>query len=279
MPYLTRSRVLTQEEARNKSVEEIAHLVRDKYVTYLTELAQQVVEERPEAITILTGHFTVAEARVGTQGFLMNPNEPQVPLPGILYSDPSPWDYVAMGHVHKFQDMHKGEQPPVIYSGSIDRIDFGERLEQKGYVIADVRKGYAAFRPVVLKTRPFLALEIDAGNADDPTQALIAEIAKHPIAGAVVKVNYKVPPDRAALVRMDEVRRALAPVHVLVALSREMPPAEALVRSQAFSDAMTPERALALYLELQPRLFPRKDELLTAARPLFDALEQEEALR
>jgi DNA repair protein SbcD/Mre11 len=278
MPYLTRSRVLTQEEARGKSVEEVAHLIRDKYVTYLAELAQSVAE-RPDAIALLTGHFTVADARVGTQNFLMNPNEPQVSVNGILYSEPSPWDYVAMGHVHKFQDMHKGNQPPVIYCGSIDRIDFGERTEQKGFVIADVRKGHASFAHVPLKTRPFLSLDVDAGNADDPTKAIIEEIGKHPIAGAVVRMTYKVPPDRAALVRMDEVRKALAPAHILVALSREMPPAEALVRSQAFSDAMTPEKALSLYLELQPRLVTRKDELLAAARPLFDALEQEEALR
>jgi exonuclease SbcD len=278
MPYLTRSRVLTQEEARGKSVEEVAHLIRDKYVTYLAELAQQV-NERPDALAILTGHFTVANARVGTQGFLLNPNEPQVPVNEIVYSDPSPWDYVAMGHVHKFQDMHKGNQPPVVYCGSIDRIDFGERMEQKGWVVVDLTKGKAVCEPRVLKTRPFLALEVDAGNTDDPTRAIIEEIGKHPIKGAVVRMTYKVPPDRIALVRMDEVRKALAPAHILVALSREMPPAEALVRSTAFSDAMTPEKALALYLELQPRLVSRKDELLTAARPLFDAMEQEEALR
>jgi exonuclease SbcD len=34
--------------------------------------------------------------------------------------------YVALGHVHKFQDLNKGQQPPVVYSGSMDRINFGE---------------------------------------------------------------------------------------------------------------------------------------------------------
>ena len=90
---------------------------------------------------------------------------------------------------------------------------------------------------------------------------------------------YKVPPERASLVRTDELRKALAGAHLVVALARDMPPAEALIRSRVLTEALTPEKALATYLDLQPRLKPRVGELLAAARPLFDLLEQEEALR
>jgi exonuclease SbcD len=273
MPYLTRSRVLAQEDARNKSVEEVAHLVRDKYAQYINELAEQV-SERPEYIALLTGHFTVADARVGTQGFLLNPNEPQVAVTDVAHP---PFDYAAMGHVHKFQDMNKGEQPPVVYCGSIDRIDFGERGEDKGFVLADVRKGHAEFKHVPLKTRPFLSIDVDAGNAEDPTLVILEALSRHSLSGSVVRLSYRVAPDRAALVRTDEVRKALSAAHLVVALSREMPPAEALIRSQALTEALTPERALELYLDTQPRLANRKDDLLAAARPLFEALAQEEA--
>jgi exonuclease SbcD len=275
MPYLTRSRVLAQDEARNKTVEEVAHLIRDKYVDYIAQLGQECVE-KPDHLALLTGHFTVEDARVGVQGFLMNPNEPKVPVGSVALPV---FDYVAMGHVHKMQDMHKGVQPPVVYPGSIDRIDFGERADSKGFVLAEVRKAHTDWHHVPIKTRPFLSIEIDTGDSDDPTRAILDEIARHPITDAVVRVVYKVPPDRASLVRSDEVRKALAGSHLLVALSREMPPAEALIRSQVLTEAVTPEKALATYLDLQPRLAPRKDDLLLAARPLFDALEQEEALR
>ena len=59
----------------------------------------------------------------------------------------------------------------------------------------------------------------------------------------------------------------------------EMPPAEALVRSQVLRNALSPEEALGVYLDNQPRLKPRRDDLMHAARPLFDLMEQEEALR
>jgi exonuclease SbcD len=275
MPYLTRSRVLAQDEAKSKNVEDVAHLIRDKYVQYIAQLGQEVAE-KPDHLAILTGHFTVADARVGVQNFLLNPNEPQVAVSDVGLRA---FDYVAMGHVHKYQDMHKGMQPPVIYCGSIDRIDFGERLENKGFVLVELRKGQANFQHMPLKTRPFLSLEIDTGNADDPTKSILDEIARHPVSGAVVRLTYKVPPDRAALVRTEEIRKALGAAHLIVALSREMPPAEALIRSQVLTEAVTPEKALTTYLDMQPRLKPRADDLLTAARPLFDALEQEEALR
>jgi exonuclease SbcD len=275
MPYLTRSRVLAQDETRNKTVEEVAHLIRDKYVNYIATSAKACAE-KPDHIAILTGHFTIDDARVGVQGFLMNPNEPKVPVNEVALPA---FDYVAMGHVHKFQDMQKGQQPPAIYSGSIDRIDFGERAESKGFVVVNIKKGLAEPVHMPLKTRPFLAIEVDTGESDDPTLAIVAEIGRHPIAGSIVKVAYKVPPDKAALVRTDEIRKALGPAHLVVALQREMPPAEALVRSQVLAKALSPEEALGVYLDNQPRLKPRKDDLMHAARPLFDLLEQEEALR
>ena len=71
-------------------------------------MGEECLSDYPEHIALLTGHFTVAEARIGVQNFLLNPNEPQIPLMDVIVSQPSPWDYIAMGHVHKFQDMNKG---------------------------------------------------------------------------------------------------------------------------------------------------------------------------
>ena len=50
-------------------------------------------------------------------------------------------DYVTLGHIHKSQDLNKGNHPPVIYSGSIERVDFGEAADDKFFVLADIEKG------------------------------------------------------------------------------------------------------------------------------------------
>jgi exonuclease SbcD len=46
-----------------------------------------------------------------------------------------------MGHIHKPQDVNEGSQPPVIYPGSIERVDFGEAKEDRFFVIAHIEKG------------------------------------------------------------------------------------------------------------------------------------------
>jgi exonuclease SbcD len=50
-------------------------------------------------------------------------------------------DYVALGHIHKPQNLNEGAHPPVIYPGSIERVDFGEVEDDKYFVIARVERG------------------------------------------------------------------------------------------------------------------------------------------
>jgi exonuclease SbcD len=59
---------------------------------------------------------------------------------GSLVKDPR-LDYVALGHIHKAQDLNEGAHPPVIYPGSIERVDFGEAADDKYFVIASVERG------------------------------------------------------------------------------------------------------------------------------------------
>jgi DNA repair protein SbcD/Mre11 len=281
MPYLTRSRVLAQEETKGKTVEEVSHLMREKYAVYIKDMADQCAA-RPDHIAILTGHFTVADARVGTQNFLLNPNEPQVPVSEIAHPA---FAYVAMGHIHKPQEMNNKNQPPVVYCGSIDRIDFGERGDDKGFVLVDIEKRaenttHAAWRHVALPTRPFLDISIDTtvlkDNAD-PTEHILTQLEKQLKPNAIARVRYTVTREKQPLIREAEIKKFIHEnAYVVVAVNQETPQEEALVRSQAIAQAVTPEHALALYIDTQPRLQPRREDLVAAARPLFDLLLKEE---
>jgi hypothetical protein len=75
---------------------------------------------------------------------------------------------------------------------------------------------------------------------------------------------------------VDEIKNALD-VAQSFRIHREIPPAEASPISQEFAQALTPEKALALYLEHETRLTSRKAEFLAAAAPLFEILAHEEA--
>jgi exonuclease SbcD len=61
-------------------------------------------------------------------------------LPGSMVRNPR-LSYTALGHIHKAQDLNEGLQPPVVYPGSIERVDFGEAADDKYFVIATVEAG------------------------------------------------------------------------------------------------------------------------------------------
>ena len=82
------------------------------------------------------------------------------------------FDYVALGHIHKYQDLHKGSMPPVVYSGSLERIDFGEEHETKGFVIGsiDIEKDNPSerttrFEFIPVAARPFVTIEVEIDHA------------------------------------------------------------------------------------------------------------------
>ena len=90
-------------------------------------------------------------------------------------------DYVALGHIHKPQDLNPGAQPPVIYPGSIERVDFGEAADDRFFVIAHVGRGNTrvewkkltqARRFIERRTTLKPALAAAEASAENVTEAL-----------------------------------------------------------------------------------------------------------
>jgi exonuclease SbcD len=273
VPYLIKSLVLAREDYKDQGVQETTALIVEKYVGWLNKIASECDPNLP---TILMGHFSVANARLsaGQVGYLVN--EPEVPLSALTQA---PFDYVALGHIHKYQDLNKGEQPPVVYSGSIERIDFGERKEDKGFALVDLAKGNTEVRHVVVPTRRFVEIETDAtGAGDGITEHVLRELARHDLRDAVVKLSYKLHSEQQPALREGDIRAALAPAFMVVALHKDIARDTDAVRSKVLTEALDPLQALATYCDTRDTLRARRHELVEAARPLVLALEQEETV-
>ena len=107
--------------------------------TRLTELVHGYLEQvDPSLPVVLTAHASVQGALYGAERSVMLGGD--LVLPGSLVRDPR-LSYVALGHIHKAQDLNEGSQPPVIYPGSIERVDFGEAGDEKYFVIAQLEPG------------------------------------------------------------------------------------------------------------------------------------------
>lgn len=93
----------------------------------------EIVGLDPDIPAILAAHVMVEQAVLGAERFLSPGKTFTVPL--SLVAQPC-FRYVALGHVHRHQVLWT--EPPVVYAGSIERVDFGEEKEAKGYVLVDI---------------------------------------------------------------------------------------------------------------------------------------------
>ena len=82
---------------------------------------------------IFSGHLTVMEAKTSTETLMSIGADYMFPA---QFSARPEFEYVALGHVHKDQVLI--ESPPVIYSGSLERVDFGEKDDVKGFYVIEI---------------------------------------------------------------------------------------------------------------------------------------------
>jgi len=156
MPTFTKSTFLRQDEYKDIPIDELNTIMADKAGQIIRYLADQLDPKLP---AILVLHGTVSGSVNGSERSMMMAQEPIFALHDIALPQ---FDYVALAHVHRHQELPTlPGQPPVVYSGSIERVDFGE-MEQKGVVIADLESRKWEF--VDLNTRPFLQLEIEVSS-------------------------------------------------------------------------------------------------------------------
>jgi exonuclease SbcD len=129
-------------------------------------------------------------------------------LPTALVKDKR-LDYVAMGHIHKPQDVNEGFYPPVIYPGSIERVDFGEAMDDKFFIIAEVTRGGTTvdWRKID-GTRPFLERRVILRSSENVTEFLQFNLPKpKEMAGAIVKLLVEYPRELDVLIDESALRK------------------------------------------------------------------------
>jgi len=246
LPWIVRSGLLTRQEFKNKSLEEINAALVERVEMILNGEHGLVSRLREDIPHILAVHGTVHGATYGSERSVMLGQEMVLPLQ--LLKNPH-WDYVALGHIHRHQAIEADRFPPVVYSGSIERIDFGEEREDKGYVVAEVERGNTTWEFRKLDARPFVTVRVTA-DGEDPTAQILDAIERKRIQGAVVRVLIRTTPDRDLLIRENEIRRALQDAFYISTIVHDViRPERIRLGDQADIAALTPVEALERYLQ------------------------------
>jgi exonuclease SbcD len=207
--------------------------------------------EDPNRPIIVTYHGTVSGATTGIERMLTLGREIVMP-PATL--TPVGVDYVALGHVHKHQILRA--LPPIVYPGSIERIDFGEMEKSKGCVLVSFTQKTAAWEFVPLAARQFVRIDVDVtADTEYPTERVIQAIERHTLTDVVVAVVVTIDTVARAAFSYQMVRSALqnAGVAHIARIVLETPEQkqQRITTNEHTGDIPDPVTALRQYLEKQ----------------------------
>jgi exonuclease SbcD len=205
LPWLTRSTLLTRPETEGLSLGAVNQLLIDRLRVALEGEIRQL---DPEVPTVLLAHLMADTARYGAERFLAVGKGFTIPLSLLTRSC---FDYVALGHVHRHQILC--DDPPVVYPGSIERVDFSEEPEEKGFVLVELQRGHAQVQFYSLTVRPFRTIQIDVSDSSDPQADLVAAIAPDLVEDAVVRLIYQIRAEQLDQVDSQALHQALSESH------------------------------------------------------------------
>jgi exonuclease SbcD len=260
------------------------------------EQVRQALEERltegidieakklnPDIPAIITAHVTVNGATVGTERSMML-GQDHVLLVSALARQQV--EYVALGHIHKHQIL-RPDPPMVVYSGSLQRVDFSEEGDEKGFCVVDLDQTapqgqrMTNFEFHKLDARIFVTVDVSVEPQDvDPTTTVVRAINRKEIADAVVRVRISLAAESDAHLRETEIRKALEPAHFIASISREIVGSRRTRISPTEGEDLQPMQALGLYLDSRNIEGERRERILRKAEELIeqDSAEPEEAV-
>ncbi|MEW5829587.1 MAG: exonuclease SbcCD subunit D [Chloroflexota bacterium] len=200
LPWVSRSGLMAALQVSGEDAGKVYEEVEQRLADLVEGWFEELVD--PSLPVVMTAHASVQGAVYGAERMVMLGSD--LVLSGSLVKDPR-LDYVALGHIHKPQNLNGPgpdpkdktpyAHPPVIYPGSIERVDFGEAGDDKFYVIAEVTRGRTRVQWRRLEgIRPFVDRFVRLESSENVTARLKSALPKQEkLAGAIVRLVVEYP--------------------------------------------------------------------------------------
>ncbi|MBL7976720.1 MAG: exonuclease SbcCD subunit D [Bacteroidetes Order II. Incertae sedis bacterium] len=277
LPWPVRSKLWAKEEHKQKSPSEVREMIETKYAEYVHAIMEQDVD--PMVPCVLAAHLTVQGAEMsGSERSSVIQHEPTFLVSSLAHPK---LDYVALGHIHRFQDRNKGHKPPVVYASSIERVTFKEADAEKGFVLVNItghgRERETQYRFVETPARRFVSVLVDVRDYTNPTDRIIAAIGKQVINEAIVRVRYEINEDQTNLVDIAAIRAELATAASIASIERVIELRQ-VQRTAALTRDASLKTAMEAYIARHEYLQPIGEDLIENALALDQFLLASEAI-
>jgi len=201
MPWVSRSGLMASMESSASDTKELFENIESRISSLVEDWISEADKDLP---LILTAHASVEGAVFGAERMVMLGSD--LVLPTALVKDKR-LDYVAMGHIHKPQDVNEGGYPPVVYPGSIERVDFGEAKDDKFFIIADIARAETKFEWRRIEgTRLFIEKRAVLESGENVTEFLKSKLPKD-MSEAIVKLVVEYPRELDTLIDESALRK------------------------------------------------------------------------
>ena len=225
IPYLDRHWLRTQPGMEKVPDAEIYQALGDQFLTLARGLYAEARADYPDAACVLVCHQTLAgahmsesqQAFLGDLGLVVDARA----LAAIGFEG------IVAGHLHRHQVVLV-DPCPVLYPGSIERVDFGEEHEAKGFIVADVEPGRFAWEFIETPARRFVTLDSFIGDID--------------VDGAIVRLRDVAPEADTAVLR-----RSLEAAGAFEIAEIQQRRVDAPAIAGGLSESLGPLEALAAY--------------------------------
>jgi len=261
LPWITRAMFLGDEKFHATSLEEAENEILRRVHIGISDFIGKLDSDLP---TVFAFHGSVQGAAFGSERSIMIGNDILLP-PSLFRSNKV--DYVALGHIHKHQEV-MGD-PPAVYAGSMERIDFGEAREAKGFVVVDLEKGKTKWEFVDVHARPFVDIRVDVRGESEPTLPVVREINKHDINGAVVRLRILMEEAQEASLNEKVVVKSLERAFSVAGVVKNVERASRLRLGSRNVEGMTPAELLEVYFKSKSVPADRISKLMERANLVF----------
>lgn len=271
IPWITRSGLAASLNGGEGEARDLALEIENAIDNLIREFVQKLDPDLP---TILAAHASVAGAKLGQERYIMIGRDVML-QPGLL-RNPA-FDYVALGHIHLFQNLNEGAQPPIVYPGSIERVDFGESNDIKGFVLAEIEKGNTRYQFRRLNTRPYIECYTQVSGEERLMDKLLEAL---PEAGemkdAIVRLTIDFPRELEPLIDERRLQEKAVEAFQFVLYRRPSDRPRGRIGDSHETENLTPLELLDLYWKESHFTGIDRDQLKSLADGIINASRADE---